>query len=237
MGEPVAEVLERLRGYANQTRLAVQAAPDDISAAMLANAELFEQAADLLERLSRVPEGLIVAAYIRGVEWARENGGLCDASIMPFAPKAARDYADFVLSAAPQPPTVVALTRERDQAREALENEKADLAALLSILYTDEAFIGTHWESFPDASAGAWPSLSAHINNYAADAEEIPRSEWQAVSKLIGEFGRGSVEAWACWRRGIDKPPKGSLTADGEKALAALKRARSVLHPEKEEKA
>ena len=48
-------------------------------------------------------EALIVAAYVRGAEWAQQNGGLCDASIMPFSRKAARDYADKTLSAAPQP--------------------------------------------------------------------------------------------------------------------------------------
>lgn len=109
MPNPVAEVVERLRKRAASTRRDANSAVHLSEVrSLIRGAYLDENAADLIERLSRerdagVPEGLIVAAYIRGVEWARENGGLCDASIMPFAPKAARDYADFVLSVSRMP--------------------------------------------------------------------------------------------------------------------------------------
>lgn len=116
--------------------------------------------------------------------------------------------------------------------RLALEKAEADIKALITLFETDAVFVGTGWAKFPDASAGTWPEVCVNITNYGADAEDIPRSEWQTVAALAEEFGRDAPEAWAAWRRGLDDTPKPSLGPKGKAALEALKARAALSHGE-----
>ncbi|MCJ2084578.1 hypothetical protein MKK88_01025 [Methylobacterium sp. E-005] len=100
---------------------------------------------------------------------------------------------------------------------------KAEEQAVMTILYTDEVFIGTHWEEWPKPEKGCWPALCALTSSYGADAEEVPRDHFLLLANMIDRHGRSAVEAWVSWRRGVDGPMKGSLTAEGKAALAELR--------------
>lgn len=95
--------------------------------------------------------------------------------------------------------------------------------AVITLLYTDEVFVGSHWEDYPNAGAGVWPTLCAHVSSYGSDAEEIPESEIAPLARLVDEYGRDAVQAWVCHRRGNERPSKGQLTDAGKAALRALK--------------
>jgi len=92
---------------------------------------------------------------------------------------------------------------------------KAKQAALLNLMLTDECFVSNN------------PRLAVvvNINNYGADGEEIPESEWIAVSALVDEFGTEACQAWAAWRRNplATDTPKPGLGVLGKECLAKLK--------------
>lgn len=126
------------------------------------------------------------------------------------------------------------LRAENELLREALEEEQRLRKSMLTLLYTDHVFVGSHWESYPDADAGVKPMLCAHVPNYAADAEAIPEDEINPLAELVAQFGDGAVLGWVCFKLGTDKPPKGGIGEAGEKALAFLRasRARKALEGE-----
>ncbi len=102
------------------------------------------------------------------------------------------------------------------------ERAEAEKRAVITLLYTDGVFVGSHWESYPDADKGIWPALCAHVDTYGADGEEIPADQLIPLANLVDQFGSDAVQAWVCHRRGLEKPQKGNLTANAAKALAHL---------------
>lgn len=96
--------------------------------------------------------------------------------------------------------------------------------AVKTLLYSDEVFVGTHWDSdFRAPDAKSWPTFCAHFPNYGADAEEIvPEGEVIRLARLVREHGPDAVTAWVCHRRGMTDPPKGRLSEAGRAALSAL---------------
>lgn len=99
---------------------------------------------------------------------------------------------------------------------------KAEKSAVTTLLYTDEVFVGSHWEDYPHAEKGTWPALCAHVWSYGADAEEIPEGELVPLAGLVEAFGTEAIQAWVCFRRGLGKPVKGRLGPRGQEALELL---------------
>lgn len=155
-------------------------------------------------------------------DWRRNYGTHTDAFDDPF--RAKTDILEAVTE-------LSRLRAENERLRDALEEEQRLRKSVIALLYTDEVFVGSHWEDFPNAEAGVWPQLCAHIRNYGADAEEIPYNEINLLAELVAQFGSDAIEAWVCFKRGGDNPPRGALGDDGKKALAFLRenRARKAL--------
>ena len=95
--------------------------------------------------------------------------------------------------------------------------------AVITLLHSDEVFIGTHHVNFPHPEDGYWPVLCAHASSYGADAEEIPADQVVRLAALVQKHGRGAVEGWVCFTRRTEKPDKGDLDAGGRAALAELR--------------
>jgi hypothetical protein len=120
---------------------------------------------------------------------------------------------------------IAGLEEEAAQLRAEASRQTADFDAAFYILYKDVAFVGTHWEAWPNAAAGTWPALCVHVSNYGADAEEAPREHWPMLAAAIKKHGDWAGEAYACWRRGVDEPGKGKLSEEGRAALNEFRQA------------
>lgn len=96
--------------------------------------------------------------------------------------------------------------------------------AVMVLLYSDEVFVGTHWEGpWLDKDTPTWPALCVHYPAYGADAEEVPPDQIIPLANLVREFGSDAATAWACHRRGRSDPDKGKLTERGRAALARIR--------------
>lgn len=103
------------------------------------------------------------------------------------------------------------------------EKAEAEKKAIITLLYTDDVFVGSHWEDYPNAEKGIWPVLCANVQSLGADAEEIPEEWVIPLADLIDIYGSGAIQAWVCFMRDTDKPIKGSLSEKGVQALAAIR--------------
>lgn len=110
---------------------------------------------------------------------------------------------------------------------ERLEAERDEAVAMAdaykTLLYSDEVFVGTHWEGdFRDPATKSWPTLCMHFPNYGADAEEIPPDQILTVAQLVRDHGPDAILAWACHHRGVDDVVKGHLSAKAREIFQAL---------------
>lgn len=122
---------------------------------------------------------------------------------------------------------ITRLRAEAERLRVALEEEQRLRKSIITLLFTDEVFVGSNWADFPNAEVGVSPQLCAQVRSYGADAEPIADDEIIPLAELVTQFGDKAIAAWVCFKRGEDKPPKSGLGEDGEMALAFLRKSRA----------
>jgi hypothetical protein len=276
MTEPVAEVVARLRAHAQYLRENLPTTSEQHLPEKKARISNLEGAADLIERLSRerdtgVPEiktalGIAHAALTAHTDWHLKQiepqtidgmeivpaDAYCDSTLYELTQDALHhvERMEAKLSAAPQPPTVspdiVALTRERDQAREALAKEldaaKADLNSSFFCVFLDgRNEHGSHVVEMPGSNITPDDAkdLVAVLNDQDLGfAEQIIKD----AESLGHEVGHCVVTIWD-----LTHDPEWGVECEYRRISPVLtnlmvgtpdeQRARSVLQSEKEEKA
>ena len=103
----------------------------------------------------------------------------------------------------------------------ALEAENKRLRLVRHMLAVDdcELFVGGTDEE----------PLCVIYSHYAADAEVIPDDEIEACAGYIDKYGSGCLLGWVLFKRGQDRPIKGSLAGNAQALLDDLRRAKAAM--------
>jgi hypothetical protein len=129
------------------------------------------------------------------------------------------------------------LAEHYQEVNKRFELEIKQYEASFNLLYEDEAFIGTHWDTGPftecdkdgkilKMTGKTHPCFCLLMNDTfelsSGEGEEVPQERWIEVNEIYKKYGWYGLVAWVALRRGYEPLKEIAENAEYSKARAEI---------------